>query len=200
MSYPNTPVLGLQVPDTAGDGLGYGDRLGDDQQLSSSLTAIDTFAGNMTGSACFTMFCPASGSVMDLSPGGTDAAAGVLGVEYNRSCDRVIQEVVAFVAASGSNPAAVARVDVGIQQGTTFPANFGSIFTNAVFKPVISGSTGAYTPAKASTFVSGTNTVWRAGTLLKANVDLASGIAAGLGAMRGLTVQVFWKPTGSYGA
>jgi hypothetical protein len=154
----------------------------------------------MTGSACFTIFAPITGSVMDISPGGTDQGAGILGMEYNRVGNRVLLEAVAYVSATGSNPNGVARVDIQVQQGPVQPANFSTVFLGNATKLAVSGSSGL-SPIKASgaSFVSGTNTIWPAGTLLLAKVDLASGIQAGLGAMRGLVVQLFWKPTGSYG-
>lgn len=200
MPYQNTPVLQLQIPDTTDTPpTSFVDKLADDQQLSSSLQAIDTWAAAVTGSGFFSMFCPVTGSVLDFNISNGDAGSGFIGGEYNRSIDRIIQEVVGFTSASGSNPAAVIRVDIQIQQGTVQPANFSSIFSNNAFKLAVSGSN-QNSPAKTSTFVSGSTMVWPRGTVLRAVADASSGVAAGLGAMRGLTVQVFWKPSGSYGA
>ena len=198
MSYTPTTVLQLQVPDEASAPRNsYPDQLTNDQQLSSSLVAVDQFAANVTASM-FTTFCPTTGSVLDLNIGGTDQGAGFIGAEYNRSQDRSILEVIGFTSASGSNPVGVVRVDVQVQQGATQPANYSSIFSANAMKLAVSGSH-ANGPATARTFVSGTDMVWRKGTVLKAVADATSGVQAGLSAMRGLTVQVFWKPSGSYG-
>lgn len=200
MPYPNTSVLQLGVPDEASaPKTSYVDTLTNDQLLSGSLVAVDQFAAAMTGSACFTVFCPQTGSVLDLSIGGTDQAAGIMGTEFNPLQDRVITNVVGWSSASGSNPAGVVRVDVLVQQGAVQPANFSSIFSNNTFKLAISGSS-ANGPVSTKTFVSGTNMVWPKGTLLQAKADATNGLGAGLSAMRGVTVQIFWKPSGSYGA
>lgn len=197
MPYPNTTTLQLQVPDRAAvPSNDYAGEVGLDQALSSSLVLVDEAVARHTGS-CVTTFMPTTGSVLDLI-GGTDMGSGIMGVEYNRGCDRVILEVIGLAHASGSNPAGKAEVDIEVQQGVVQPANFSSIFTNVAFKLAHSGSHGLG-PSRASTFVSGSNMVWRAGSCLRAVIDATSGLGAGLSAMRGLTVQVFWKPSGSLG-
>ena len=197
MSLPRTPILGLAPGGTADEAFAYANRVNFDNTLNSALLAIDAHVGNMTGS-CYSIFCPVTGAVGDLSIGNAHQAAGVLGQEYNRSGARVIQEVVVYAAASGSNPNAVVRVDVQVQNAANDP-RYSSVFSNSTFKPAYSGSTG-FGAAKSSTFVSGSNQVWLPGTLMLVKADLASGQQAGLNAMAGLTVQVFWKPSGSYGA
>lgn len=195
MSYPNTPVLDLQVTDTAADSpLDYSSRVNDDQQLSSSLAAIDTFAGNVTGSMGFTMFM-LSGSVSDML-----GDSGIIGSEYNRLCDRVIQEVIAWATTSGSG--GVTTIDVLVQQGSVQPANFSTIYLgNNVYRPAVSSSLGNFGMSKtgASNFVSGSNMVWKKGSLLQAKLLTVAG-AAGVSGQKNLTVQIFWKPSGSYGA
>ncbi len=199
MSYPNTTVMQLPVPDKASSPVNsYVDRVSDDQLLSSSLVILDQFSAVVTGTL-FSTFCPTTGSVLDLNIATNDNGAGFVGTEYNRSSDRVILEVVGFTSTSGSNPAGVVRCDVQVQQGAVQPANFSSIFSNNAFKLAVSGSA-ANGPVVARTFVSGSNMVWPKGTLLKVVADATNGLQAGLNAMRGLSVQVFWKPSGSYGA
>lgn len=164
--------------------------------ISGALEQIDQFAGTMTGSAFYSTFCPVTGSVIDMSPGGSHQAAGVMGLEYNRQSDRVVTEVVLMAAASGSNPAGVVRVDVQIQNAAN-DSRYSSIFSNNAFKPAFSGSTG-FGLALASTFVSGSNQVWKKGTVMKVIADLQGGIQTGLGAMSGLQAMVYWKPSASY--
>lgn len=194
MSYPNTSVLQLPVPDTAAEQpMSYQGRLANDQALSGALVNLDDNAARVSGS--FYSLFSMSGAVIDVM--GSDGGAGVLGVEYTRT-PRIIQEVVAWAAASGSG-VLVTRLDVQVQQGPA-PANFSSIYSNNAFKPAISSSLGNYGVSRTATFVSGAGAMpWPANTLLKVSVDAAHA-GAGLNAQRHITCQVFWKPSGSYGA
>lgn len=197
MAYPNTVVLQLPVPDTAGVPTDYQDRLGNDQALSASHVVIDQFAAGMTGSACYTIWAIATGSATDFQ--GLGGLNNILGLEFNRSQDRVIQEVVAYHIASGSG--GVTTVDVLVQQGATQPANFSTVFKSAnnADKLALSSSAGNFGIARQAAFVSGSNMVWPKGTLLQAKILTTAG-GTGLNAETGLTVQIFWKPSGSYGA
>jgi hypothetical protein len=160
--------------------------------ISGAFEAIDQFVGQVTGSAYFTAFILNTGSAADLQ---TSVGAGFVGAEYNRSQDRIITEVVAWAQNSGSG--GVSTVDVLVQQGQVFPANFGSIFTNNALRPAVSSSLGNFGISKSSTFVSGSNMVWKAGTLLQAKL-LTAAVGTGVNAQNGLTVQVYWKPSSSW--
>lgn len=193
-------VLNLVSGSIPGSGFGARDRDDLIDRLDGDHQKIDAWVGLATGSAFYEQLGPiASGSVLDMNIGGSDQAAGVLGVTFNRQVDRVIREVVALVAASGSNPTAVVRLDVQVQQGPAQPSNFSSIFNGNANKLAISGSSGFIAKAGSSNFISGSNMVWPVGTALRAVADLTSGVQTGLGAMRALSVQVFWVPSGSYG-
>lgn len=202
MSYPVSKVLGLQIPDTAAVPPDYSDKVANDQALSSSIANLDLFGGLMTGSS-YSIFGPSSGSLADLLAGANNDG---FGAEYTRT-DRVIQEVVAWVANTGSG--GVTTVDVQIQQGSVQPANFSSIFTNNSLRPVISGGLGGAQASltigpsgSSKTFVSGSNMVWAAGSLMRVLMTTAAGqVGASPSRATGLTVQVFWKPSASfYGA
>lgn len=206
MPYNNTGILQLQIPDTSDTpATSYVDKLYDDQLLSSSLAILDNWSGLMTGS-CYSIFGPSSGSLADLLAGGNNDG---FGMEYSRT-DRVIQEVVCWVNNTGSG--GVTAVDVLIQQGVVQPANFSSIFAAGASKPGISGGLGGTVQPAATlgnrglpaSFVSGSNTVWPKNTLLQVKMATAAGVGgASPGRASGLTVQVFWKPSGSavpYGA
>ena len=186
----NTPVLNLEVVDFSEHGsTSYANRVEDENVVNGNQSKLDAFSGLITGSQV-TRFTISTGSVSDQL-----GDQGVVGAEFNRSSDRVILEVVAFAASSGSG--GVTRVDVQIQQGTVMPANLSSIFSNNAFKPAVSSSLGNFGPARSSTFVSGSDMVWRAGTVLAAVLDTAAG-APGPSGQKGLVVDVFWKPSGSY--
>ena len=203
MSYPKTPVIGLQTPDNAGipgaRGGDYADIVTNDQTLSSSLSNLDAFAGLMSAS-CYSIFGPSSGSLADLLAGGNNDG---FGAEFTRT-DRVIQEVVAWVANTGSG--GVTTVDVLIQQGAVQPANFASIFQTNATRPCISGGLGGTQAAltigpsgSSKTFVSGSTMLWPAGTLMQVKMTTAAGASgASLSKASGLTVQVFWKPSASF--
>lgn len=198
MAYPPTKVLQLGVNDTASTPGDYPDKVAQDQIESGNLATLDQSFASATGSyGCSSFYL--SGSIIDNVTGG-NAAAGFIGAEYNPLQDRIIRETVAFVAASGSNPAGFVQLDVQVQQGTVMPANFSSIYAGAANQPVISGSDGKFAPKHGGAHVSGSNTLWKAGTILRVMGQTTSGLQGGLGAMCGLTVNIFWKPTGSYGA
>lgn len=144
---------------------------------------LDAWAGQVSGSF-ETVFNMSSGSATE------NLSANIfLGAAYAPT-DRVIKEVVCWAHTSGSG--GVTQIDV--QVGLT---NFASIFTNTAFKPALSSSLGNFGLAKSSTFTSGSNTRWIAGTLIRAKLDTAAG-AAGLSGQNGVTVCIRWVPSGSF--
>jgi hypothetical protein len=189
MSY--TPVLQLTSSDWQSQNENYYiERSLEDARNLSSLQQIDDFAGDVTASFSTQVSTALSGA--NVSQIVTNSIlGGYLGSAYAAQ-DRVIKEVVAWAAKSGSG--GVTRIDVQIQNGS-----FASIFSNNAFKPAVSSSLGDYGASKSTTFVSGSNMVWRAGTMIKILADTAAGDATALNGQYGLNVAVFWKPSGSYG-
>lgn len=157
-------------------------------RIDDNFEAVNEWAGDVTGS--LSVLFVTSGSATEK----LGAMAGELGSAYAR-VDHVIREVVCWAAASGSG--GVSRVDVDVQQGPA--GNFSSIFSDNAFKPALSSSLGNYGLARGATFVSGSNMRWPAGTLIRAQLETAAG-AGGLSAQSGICVQVFYTPSGSYGA
>ena len=190
-----TPSLGLQrVEITQGEAFrAYWAQVELENVLNGNRSQVDQFAA-YTSASFYSMF-QVSGSTSD-----NLGDAGGLGAEYNRGPDRIIQEVVAFAATSGSG--GVSTIDVLVQGtpgGTTFTSIFGPLGgpANNAMRPAVSASLGNYGLAKSSGFTSGSNTVWPRGSLLKCQLVTAAG-AAGPSGQKGLIVQVFWTPSGSY--
>lgn len=190
-----SPVLGLQRAEVASFDLRqYTVEVDLENVLNGNRTTLDQFAAYTT-SSLYSLF-QISGSTSD-----NLGDAGGLGAEYNRSQDRVIQEVIAFAATSGSG--GVSTIDVQVQQGPG--GNFASIFgplggpPNNAMRVALSASLGNYGIARSgqSNMVSGSNMLWPRGTLLKCQLTTAAG-AAGVSGQKGLIVQVFWTPSGSY--
>ena len=199
----NSPVLGLESGSNVmngGSGHGVYERAEGFRISEQNFDKIDSWVGKASASFVSTFF-GTSGSVLDMSIAGTDQGAGVMGMAYNKLQDRVITDVVGFTAASGSAPTGVVRVDVQVQQGAAQPANYSTIFLSNPVKLAVSGSA-ANGPVSvgSTTFVSGSNMVWPKGTCLKVGADQTANVQAGLSAMRGLTVQVCWRQSGSYGS
>mgnify|MGYP001567576845 CR=1 FL=1 len=177
MSYPNTTVLQLPVPDKASTPVNsFVDRVADDQLLSSSLVAIDQFASAVTGSMSSVVFV--SGN---LAPFKTQVVYAEIA-----NTPRVISQVVAFAQNSGSG--GVTSVDVELSSSA---AGFQTIFANAAARAKVSSSLGNYGIARSAAPVTAS---WNAGALMRVvlysdTIDQAS-----------LSVNVMWKPSGSYGA
>lgn len=177
MSYTPTNVLQLQVPDEASAPRNsYPDQLSNDQQLSSSLVALDQFAASVTGSMSSVVFV--SGN---LAPFKTQVVYAEIA-----NTPRVISHVVAFAQNSGSG--GVTSVDVELSSSA---AGFQTIFANDAARAKVSSSLGNYGIARSAAPVTAS---WNAGALMRVvlysdTVDQAS-----------LSVNVMWKPSGSYGA
>ncbi len=184
----NTPVIDLETQNIAQSPPHYTKDLEEDRVNNANSTKLDVWAGEVSGSFS-SLLCISSGSASDNLDDG-----GIIGVAYT-PFDRIIREVVCWAHKSGSG--GVSRIDVDIQQGPN--GNFSSIFSNNAFKPALSSSLGNFGLAKASTFVSGTNMVWPAGTLVRAHLETAAG-AAGLSGQKGVSVDIRWVPSGSYGS
>lgn len=182
-----TPVIGLEPLNSAGVPPHPTRDLEEDRVSNVNCDIVDAFVGHVSASLS-SLLCMSSGSASDNLDDG-----GVIGAAYTPT-NRIIREIVCWAHKSGSG--GVSRIDVDIQQGVG--GNFSSIFTNNAFKPALSSSLGNFGLARASTFVSGSNMVWPAGTLIRANLETAAG-AAGLSGQKGVTVDVRWVPSGSYG-
>lgn len=182
-----TPVISLESMNSAGVPPHPTRDLEEDRVSNANANTIDAFMGHMSASFS-SLLCMSSGSASDNLDDG-----GVIGVAYSPT-NRIIREVVCWAHKSGSG--GVSRIDVDIQQGVG--GNFSSIFSNNAFKPALSSSLGNFGLARGTTFVSGSNMVWPAGTLIRANLETAAG-AAGLSGQKGVTVDIRWVPSGSYG-
>lgn len=184
----NTPVIDLEDEDTVTHPPHYTTRVEEDRIVNANADKLDSWAGHCSASFATTL-CMSSGSASDNMDDGA-----IIGAAYSPT-DRVIKEVICWAHKSGSG--GVSRIDVDIQQGVA--GNFSSIFSNSAFKPALSSSLGNFGIARSSTFVSGSNTVWPAGTIIRANLETAAG-AAGLSGQKGVTVEIRWTPSGTFGA
>jgi hypothetical protein len=188
MSYPNTKVLQLGIPDTySAQPNDLLTRAGNDQLISGAHGNIDTFAGFVTASACYSLFTISTGSANDVQS--STNLNGVFGVEYARQ-DRTFVEAVAWPITSGSGGVTTIDLQVGL-------VNFQSIFASTASMLALSASGGNFGVVKSSAFVSGTNTRWPVGTLMRAVCLTAAGDSKQANAQTGVSVQVFWKPSGS---
>ncbi len=188
----NSPVLGLPRLEVASFDLRqYSVEVDLENALNQARQNIDQMVGLLTGT-CYTDFHVSSS--FDGLAGGAD-----VGSAYTRQ-DRVIQEVVAWAGASGSG--GVTTIDVQVQG----PAgNFCSIFgplgaaSNAAMRPALSSSLGNYGIARSgqTLMVSGSNMVWKAGTLMKCLFTTAAGAVDG-SAQKNIDVYVHWSPSGSF--
>lgn len=174
----NSPVLGLENIDTASTPRSYTRDLEDDRQENANFNKVDAFSGLVSASFSSEFFL--SGTV-------SNNLSSDVGSEYSKT-DRVITDVVAWAARSGSG--GVTRIDVQRQQDGVGAA-FVSIYSNNAFKPAVSASLGNYGVALGGT-ISGS--IWKAGTFLKVVFDTAANVQADI------NVQVFYRPSGSYGA
>ncbi len=187
-----TPILGLESPNLESVPPHYTRDLDSDRCHGNNTAAVDKFAGGVT-SSFYSLFWVSSSF--------DGPVGGDVGSEYTRS-DRVIQQVVAYAAGSGSG--GVTTIDVQVQQGPVAPSNFSSIFgtnggaANAAMKVALSASLGNYGVASSSLFVSGSNMLWPAGTIIKTVFSTAAGAPLATSTQKGITIQVFWKPSGTY--
>lgn len=186
----NTPNLNLTPPQSPDGPKNYVDQTEDYNNKVANQNKLDALVGHLSASSVTKFAMAGSGSALAALNG---ELSGVLGGAYSRD-NRVIKEVVAWAIQSGSG--GVSRVDVQVQ-GTPGAAAFTSIFSNNAFKPAISASLGNYGLAKASTFNSGSNMVWPAGSLLRVKLDTAAGADTTEGGQAGVTVEVFWAPSAS---
>lgn len=183
----NTPVLNLETADTTSAPPHYTVRVEDDRIENANKDKVDAFCGHVSASFCETFYV--SGSIAGhLGSGSGSLVAGSEfygGLRYAPR-SRIITEIIAYQRMSGSNGVTVVNALTGSKNNV-----FGSIFSNLVFKPTLSASAGDFTVGSTKTF---SDNRWPAGKML--GVALDSVTAAGAD----LTVQVFWKPSASYGA
>jgi hypothetical protein len=177
----NSKNLDLEEQRSAGRVDDYHDQLEVDRVSNANKDKVDLFVGQL--SASFSTKFYASGTLSTrLAP---DDFYG--GQAYARH-DRIIEEVVITSPIIGSS--GVTTIDIERQEDGVAGA-FVSIFADLVFKPILSQSVGADVP-QSTTTISGT--LWPAGTLIRAHVDEAAVDQADT------LVEVFWRPSGSYGA
>jgi hypothetical protein len=173
----NTKVLNLTPMDIAAYPPHYTKDVSVESQLDLNHNKIDAWAGKVTGS--FVTMFEATGSASTFV-----GAGGGIGMSY-APVARIIKEVIAWNAHSGSGD--VTRLDMQVSSS----AGFTSIFSNAIYKPILSQSYGDGGLGKTSTFLSN---VWPASSILKALVE------AGAVGNNKLYVAVVWAPSASYGA
>lgn len=139
----------------------------------------------LTGSLCETF--QISGSISD------NIGLYIGGPRYNDGCDKIITSVTVQCLNSGSG--GVTRIDVRKTNGSSLSADK-SIFSNAVFKAILSSSAGDFGVGRTTTFVAASAS-WLRGETIACPVEAAAG-AAGVSAQTGVTVRVWWKPSGSF--
>lgn len=181
----NKPVLDLEVPDTAGTQPHYNNRLELDRVVGSAMGDIDAWAGAVTGSFTSVFYC--SGTIDTHLGGHLGQSAQPYGGVFWAREPRVITEVKIVAAYSGSG--GVTRVDVKTQENTTVAPT--TIFSNNIFKPILSASAGAWTQTNTKTFATSS---WKKDCALVCTVDSAANV------MSDVAVIVCWRPSASYGA
>lgn len=173
----NTPTLNIEHVDVTSNPPHFTKDLETERVLNALVDDSDTWAGKVTSSFYSSV----------IVTGSAEVNLGTIGSWYT-PVDRVIKEVVAWAAFSGSG--GVTRVDCAVQG----PAgNFVSVFSDNALKPAVSASLGDFGIAKSSTFISGSNMRWAAGKLMRVSLDTAATTL-----QRQLTVQVSWYPSGSW--
>lgn len=177
---PGSPVLDLEPVDVATQGLAYTERLDLDNTINGNFDAVDAFSGQLTASYSTTFKTSGVMSTLLTSDIGSAYA------DYNR----VIVGVKAWAANSGSG--GVTRINVLRQQDGVGGALV-SIYSNNAFKCALSGGSAH---ASYKVFSGGTmsGTLWPAGTVLVVRPETAADL------MSDVTVQVNWKPSGTYGS
>lgn len=183
----NSKVLDLETQNTAGDQMSYTNRVEEDRLDTANRDKIDAWAGSLTASLFDRVYSTGSWAAT-ASP--NDFYGGLM---FNPGPgSKIITGVVATCHASGGLSTAVTRVDV--RKATTIPAASNSIFSNAVFKCILSGTDGFKSPT-ASTIVPASAS-WGPGEFLGIVIEATSHAAPAAG----LGVHVYWKPSASYGA
>lgn len=188
----NSHVLALSASDLAGLPTHYTARLDDDNRENYNRDAIDAFAGHLTASFC-EVFHVSGALANHLGQGSVHGGEYYGGLRYNASGPRHIVKVLAFTSMTGSG--GVTTVDV--QKGTGRPTSNESLFSDLVFKVNLSASDGN-SAAESSTFAASSQS-WAAGEFLGVCLDeVAAG--SGVNEPQDLVVQVYWKPSASYGS
>lgn len=177
----DSPVLGLEQVDTASTSVGdYNNRLEEDRATNANRDKVDTWVGSATASFVTAFY-----------QSGTFAAKlGEFygGLIYNDGGPKTITKVLAFQRNSGSG--GVTRIDVRKKAGV--PATTDTLFSNNVFKCIVSASHGNLGVRSTSTFVAGSSS-WAPGEFIGVVLETATD-----GPASDLTIQVHWKPSASY--
>lgn len=179
----NTPILNLEEVNSAGVPAHYTRDLEDDRVENGNIDKIDDWAGSVSGAFCETFFVSGALASHVGEPYG--------GIRFNSGGPKTIVRVNAIQANSGSG--GVTRVDVRKAPNGSFPAVSYSLFSNNVFKAILSASAGRYTAAQTTTFAAGSSS-WDPGQTLTVWPDSVTD-----GPSSDLTVQVWWRPSASYG-
>lgn len=191
-----THVLGLSSSILASGPVAYPERVDNDTRLNNAMIDIDQFAGHLTASLCETFYV--SGSLSSHLGAGSSLVAGEFygGLRHNGGATRHIVKVVAYVRQSGSG--GVTLIDVRKGTGGLAMLTDKSLFSNAVFKCILSASDGAMTARETSTFAPSSQS-WAPGQFIGVVLNSVQGSAANaLNDATDLTVQVYWKPSASY--
>lgn len=178
---PGSEVLDLEPIDTASpSSLNYPRRVELDATINGNMDAVDAFAGHVTASYSTTF--RTSGVVSTLLTSDVGSAYA--------DHPRVITSVKAWAAVSGSG--GVTRVNV-LRQEDGVDSALVSIYSNNAFKPALSGGS---SHANYKVFSGGTisGSLWKPGTVLVVRCDTAAVL------MSDMTVQVNWRPSGTYGS
>jgi hypothetical protein len=182
----DTPVLDLERQTTADTGPNYSNRLEQDRVENANQDKVDLWAGSLTASLFERVYSSGSWAAT-ASP--NDFYGGVM---YNPGPgSKIITGVVATCHASGGLSSAVTRIDV--RKASTIPNSSNSIFSNNVFKCILSGTNGFASPT-AQTIVAASAS-WGPGEFLGIVIEATSHAAPAAG----LGVHVHWKPSASYG-
>jgi hypothetical protein len=182
----NTTVLDLEQHNSADTPLSYADRVEDDRIINSNRDKVDAWAGKVTGSFCTVFY---HSGVLSTHLGGHlgNSSEPYGGIAVARE-NRVITEVQVMAAYSGSG--GVSRFDVKKQADVSNVPS--TIFSNNVFKPILSASDGAWVRKSTTTFIAGSSS-WAKDCALIVQAEAAATVASDV------AVVVWWKPSASYG-
>lgn len=172
-------VLGLSGSNYAATQKGYPARVEDDRIENHNRDQINTFAGHLTAS--FVEVFHVSGAIV--------AGQYYGGLRVNTDAPRHLNKVVGIVPIAGSS--GVNRIDIRKTGEGSNPESDLSIFSDNVFKLILSQSAGTGSFVETSTFAPGSSS-WKAGEVLGVVIEEAA-VAAG-----DLVVQLHWTPSASF--
>lgn len=182
-----SPVLDLDQQDTTTYPPHYTQRTEADRVENDNRDKLDAWAGKVTGSFC-SVFYHSGALATHLGGHLGNGAEPYGGIEIARE-NRVITEVQVMAAYSGSG--GVTRFDVKKQDAAGNTPY--TIFSNNVYKPILSASHGAWTRRSTTTFIAGSSS-WAKDCALIVQAEEAAGVQSDV------AVIVWWRPSASYGS